>query len=145
MREKLDEAARALVDARYNVLEVVDTDDHCETLSKYQGRGWQEDDRILVYVYKSRQIYTLVTALHKHCIPSKNVVLLSGQRSLNKDLDCMEILSGYKISTVVEMQDWFKQDPTTVTKQKTGLMYMFLNSVQRAQRLYTLGQLKSTT
>jgi len=164
MREKLDEAARALVDARYNVLEVVDTVtyDHnyarlWDTFSKYSEHDWQDNDRILVYVHDtlfyanltlgvSTQIYNLVMSLNQSSVPQEKIVLLTNHAVLAAELDFMAGLTGYRIEKVIETYMWFNLvedadiEPRVVDNLK---LYACLNNVQRAHRLYTLGRLKS--
>lgn len=164
MREKLDEAARALVDARYTVLGVVDTVEYdqdydrlFELLGQYEDHVWQANERILVYVHDtlfysilvsgvSEQIFNLVTALDRAAIPQEHVVLLTNHSNLKLELDFMAKLTGYRIEKVIETYMWFNlvEDTTIEPRVVDNLkLYACLNNIQRAHRLYTLGQLKS--
>lgn len=164
MRDKLDEAARALVDTRYRVLEVVDTVDYDHNypslfglFNKYREHNWHEDERILVYVHDtlfysnltsgvSEQIYNLVIALNQCRIPQEKIVLLTNHTGLKNELDFMAKLTGYRIEKVIETYMWFNLVEDAVIEpnvQDNLKLYACLNNVQRAHRLYTLGRLKS--
>lgn len=112
----------------------------------YQDTGYYQD---LTYG-SSVFLNNLYTILKKYSIPSEFIIVFSNHCGISKELEHLNLKTGYTINKVVETFLWYDFPEIEKIHElknynancKKDFLFTCLNNIQRIHRNYTLCQLK---